>query len=612
MLKRCLVILCKHLWQNFPRLNLIIDSRDFTLLSPQTILTLAIMESFKQTKIFDVLRQDSSCLLLLSAFIFLTIAPIIYWGTPNGYDLPQHYQFAFTYFESIQSGNFLPSWAGATNYGFGDIGIRFYPPLAHYFLAFTQLLTGDWMLTTWLNIWFWMWLGSIGAYFLAKEWLSPMNAFWVGILYAIAPYHLSQIYQLFLYSEFVAAAILPFCFLFLTRICRNGNYRNVVGLSISASLLILSHIPTTIIAVVCLGLYAIIILDWKKLQSIAPKLLLSGLMAVLATSFYWVKLVTELSLVSVSSPKFSTGLYSYTGYFFPMFFNATEIYFAKQMWLKDFTSIATLLFILPLAVLLIWKFNKSFSDNKKDYLALSLTAGFAFFMSSSLSSFLWANLPFLQKIQFPFRWLSVATLLGVLCFMLANEQLRLTNNLLNNVKKYSLVLFLFGLFLFDVSQVIIPSEALTRERFAEQLDGLAEKESFDCWWTIWSKSEAFQTKEKVVTNNRQFSIIKWDSELREFEVAAGTPANARIATFYYPHWQATVNGQVVKIERNDDGTMAIPVPAESAKISVQFVEPYLIKIAKIISLVTWILLLGFGIMLWKKRNSHALELKSVH
>ena len=561
------------------------------------------MKQDKQIQLGKYLSNDGVCLAILFSFVFLIISPIIYFGIPNGYDLPQHYQFTFTYFESIKSGNLLPSWSAFENYGYGGIGIRIYPPLAHYLLALTQFLTGDWFTTSWLNFLFWLALGGLGSYLLARQWLSPINSLWVGMLYSIAPYHLSQLYQAFLYSEFTAAAILPFCFLFLTRVCRHNKIKDALLLGIFLSLLIISHIPTTLIGVITLGLYAIILLDWKKFGSVIPKLLLSGLIALLSTSFYWVKLFTELNLVNHSNPKYASGPYSYKLSFFPLIFNPTDLYFIKQMWLSDMTATFTFLLLLPFMIFAIWKIVKStkFIADSKDYLAMFLTGGFAFFMASIVSSVVWANIQFIQKIQFPFRWLSVASLFGSLTFVLAISQISFQNNGFQTFKKYLLLVFFVVLFLFNISQIILPSETLSRTVFSEKLDGLLEKESYDCWWTIWSKPEAFEIKDKVSAQLRQVTISNWQPQFREFEVEQGEATNARIATFYYPHWQATVNGEKVNIEKSDDGTILIPLSTDKSQVRLFFAEPYFIKTADFISVISWLLLSILGIIFLVKR-----------
>ena len=522
--------------------------------------------------------------------------------------MPQHFQFAQTFYDAIKSGNVFLSWSANTNFGYGDIGIRFYPPLAHYCLAFTQLFTSDWQTSTWLNIYFWMLLGSIGSYLYAREWLSTQNSLWVGILYAIAPYHLWQIYQFFLYSEFVGAAILPFCFLYLTRISRNGNLKDALKLGFVSAILILSHIPTTIISVACLGIYTIFIFDWKKLKNSFRKILLSSFIALGLTAFYWVRLVTELNLVNHSSPRFASGLYGYQQYLFPMFFNnSADIYLIKQLWLKDIVSILTMLLILPLGIHIFLKFKEL--KNKKELLALFITGSFALFMSSSLSSFFWANISFLQKIQFPFRWLSVATILGVLGFVLFFKSLTLES--FQTIKNYTLISFFVILGLFNITQIILPAGLLTNEDFSERIKGLRDSESFDCWWTVWSDKKAFETKEKVLASNRTVNITRWETEKREFEVEQGHETTARIATFFYPHWQATVNGKKIEVGLNKDGTISIPLPAHSSKITLEFREPFHIQLANIFSTIVWIILLLTLFVFGIKNYRHGLKLEVI-
>jgi hypothetical protein len=209
-------------------------------------------------------------------------------------------------------------------------------------------------------------------------------------------------------------------------------------------------------------------------------------------------------------------------------------------------------------------------------------------MSSSLSGFLWTNLLFLQKIQFPFRWLSVATILGVISLAVFFQQS--VSATFQIVKKYSLILFLTAISIFNISQIMLPAGLLSQTDFSERLQNIHDGESFDCWWTIWSNKKAFEQKEKVLVENRSVKIDIWNPEQREFEINQGKSVSARISTFYYPHWQAIVNGEKTKIELNPDGTMSIPIPLETAKVSLSFQEPFAIKTAKMISATGWILL----------------------
>lgn len=563
------------------------------------------MSSLNQKTSIEFLQKDGICLLILLFFVFCLISPTFLWGIPDGFDLPQHFQFAATYLDSIKSGNLILNWSSQTNYGFGDVGLRFYPPLAHYLLAFTQLITNDWFITGWTNICFWMALGSIGIYFFSREFLTTQNSLLVGILYSIAPYHLSQIYQYFLYSEFAAAGILPFCFLYLTKINRVGKPQDVLLLSFFSALLILTHIPTTIIGAISLSLYALIILDWEKKYKVLPQLFLSGLLTLFLTSFYWIKLITEVQWVNHTDPKYSSfGLYDYKSSFFPFFSNLNELYFIKQLWFRDIVGTITYFMILPILLLIILKFFQRKNLNK-ELLGISAVAIFSALMSTSISSMLWENFSFLQKLQFPYRWLSVTTLLGSLSLVIFFQSLNTQN--LQTIAKYGLILFFAGLAIFNITQIILPAGLLGREQFEGKIANSSSEESFDCWWTIWSKKEAFNQKEKVISGSRKIEITRWEAENRKFTVEVGDIESARIATFYYPHWQAFVNQQKVEINRNDDGTINIPLPKEPAEVSLIFVEPFLLKFAKIISLISWLAIIFLSLSILIKTKTFQLN-----
>lgn len=550
------------------------------------------------------LAKDSVCLILLILFAFALILPIIYFGIPKGSDLPQHYQFAMTYFESIRSGDFFPNWSAFENYGYGGIGIRIYPPLADYLLALTQFLTNDWYHTTWIVFWFWMSLGGAGIYLFAREWLSPQNSLLAGIIYLTSPFHLWQIYQSFFYSQFAAAAILPFCFLFLTRVCRGYELKNSILLGFFSAVLILTHLPATIVGFISMSFYGICILEWKRIRQIAPKLFLSGIICFCLSFFYLIRLISEMNLVNHTDSRYTSGVNNFLYGFSPHILYLQNLFeldvnLRAGFILNDLISIFSLVLILPFLIFIVRKIINTFSmdQNTRSFLAMSLTGFFAFGMTTVFSFFIWDNLPFLQKIQFPFRWFLIADIFSSITFVLALNQISLKKPITQKISKYLILIYFVFLSMFNIGEIILPSAPLPQTVFAETLDGLLDQESFDCWWTIWSKREAFGVKEKVVADSRQVNISKWEPEFREFQVEKGNVANARIATFYYPLWEAKVNDQTVETQKNPDGTILIPIPAENAKVSLEFKESAKLVFARIISSLSWgllvLLMLGY-------------------
>ena len=97
--------------------------------------------------------------------------------------------------------------------------------------------------------------------------LSESSAMWAAILYALAPYHVNQLYQAFLLAEFAGAAVLPFAFGFVERVCRRGRYSDIAGLAATYAFLILTHLPLAVMGSLALAIYSLARIErreWRR------------------------------------------------------------------------------------------------------------------------------------------------------------------------------------------------------------------------------------------------------------------------------------------------------------------------------------------------------------
>jgi hypothetical protein len=146
--------------------------------------------------------------------------------------------------------------------------------------------------------------------------------------------------------------------------------------------------------------------------------------------------------------------------------------------------------------------------------------------------------------------------------------------------------------MFNITQIIIPSAPIPAVEFAKVEKEIAEEPMFEGWWPTWGRREALDKRDLISAGSRNVDIIRWDATEREFAVFAGEARDIRIATFYYPHWSASVNQKPVSIERMADGTMAVPVAQESSFVQLTFREPSAVTFARVFSLIIWIALAG--------------------
>jgi hypothetical protein len=225
-------------------------------------------------------------------------------------------------------------------------------------------------------------------------------------------------------------------------------------------------------------------------------------------------------------------------------------------------------------------------------------------MTSWMSLSLWNWFPFLQKIQFPWRWLGVASLAGAIIFVFGITEIRERWPSFGRPVAYGAVLILLTLFVFNISQQILPSAPLSREVFASQLETIDSKEGCSCWWPTWAKEGALQVGERVTAGSRVVEVREWEKTTRQFTVAAGAASSVKLATFYYPHWKATINVNSIPVEMDEQGAIMVNVPANRADVSIHFEEPWFLLFARWIALPMWIGLFGaLGVKIYSRRSA---------
>ncbi|HEV7643898.1 MAG TPA: 6-pyruvoyl-tetrahydropterin synthase-related protein [Pyrinomonadaceae bacterium] len=546
--------------------------------------TLNLKQIFLRYK-HDVLALAGVCLVALCMMLPIWIA-----GIPKGNDLPQHFQFAVTIRDALQAGDYYPSWMPNENKGYGGIGMRFYPPVGYYALALGKMLTGNWYWAACLVFWFWLSLSGISGYFWSRERSSPGASFIGGAVFVVAPYHINEIYNAFNYAEFAAVAFLPFCFLFVDRLARNGKLGNLAGLSVSFALLILSNLPIAVMGTAALGVYSLVSLPRKNLIGTALKLGAGFILGLALSAFYWIKIVTEMAWLNHSSETYSSGSVHYDYRInFLLQTKYLVMFDDRDMWFANMVLGCTLLLTLPLGFLY-WRSVRSFAAARLNRVWIVLA--FSIFMATYLSIFVWDNVAILQKVQFPWRWLSVISLAGI---PLAAAGWKYCAQWLKDERLRRYALIVVGILLFSTSftvfQVIRAANFYPRGEFEEVVAPLGDApQNCDCWLPVWAKNEAMKNQEKVSAGGREVSGLVWERKDHAFTLGAGEPAKVRMATFYYPLWQIKINDEAVAASPAADGALTFDAPTETSRISVKFIESPAVVRAQILSIICWALL----------------------
>lgn len=539
----------------------------------------------------------------LTIFVFSVLAcvPILLYGIPNSSDMAQHFQFALTFYDSFKAGEWYPGWSSFTNHGFGDVGVRFYPPFSYYVLILFRSLLGDWFYASCAAFQFWFFVGGVGIYLWAKEWFSSRSALFAAVIYIFVPYHVNELYNSFLYAEFAASGILPFCFLFVTRICRRSEkISDAVGLAIAYALLILTNLPLALIGSISLLIYSLVSLDKNKFFSPAIKLGLSVSLGLLASSFYWLKMLLEINFVKHNTAQYTLERYDFrTNFAFSYLFTEGDAQILKTLSYLDTMMLVTLGVFLP--CIFIYYLYRQKAESPK-LLNVLVVLVLSVFLSCFLSAPVWENIPFLQKIQFPWRWLAIISLCGVIFNAAAFE---IVLKFLDTEKRW-LAFLTFGLiltgFAFTAIKIMRPIYQYPRADFNQLVERLRTTGSYECWMPVWVKNDEL-SENQLSARERPREIVSDKQTEKIIHFPAGKPLAAEIKVFYYPHWQATVNGAKTEVGKAENGAILLNIPPEETSVKLEFVEPFYTRAANFVSAFAWLLLFCFGAFFTFARNS---------
>ena len=543
------------------------------------------------------LSPDTKQFLWVALAALAIMSPTLLWGIPSSRDLTNHFRFALPFYDSVRAGHFYPGWLAESNSGYGDASFRFYPPAVYYLLAFTRTLTGNWLAATLLTANILSVSGALGVYFWGRAIGAGRFAVWAGILFAAAPYHLNQFFQSFMLAEFAGAAVLPFAFAFTERVCRHRRRRDMAGLAAAYGLLVLTHLPLTVIASIALFIYAIFRLVPERRLATLGSLSLAVLLGLLASASYWTTMLAELRWILADSVMPDPSV-DYRQNFVLSTFSPDYL----NVWWMNILLLATAAMFWP-ALALMWKSARNSmpeQTGKNGSLpALTVLVILTLIMATPLSRPLWNALPALQQTQFPWRWFAI---MSMVCPLLLAMVIPFWKTLFAG-KRRPLAILAAGTavvaFSFSVSHIIREAYWLTPNQFEQRLSEIPGSQSVSQWLPVWVHEPIQKMNVPVNAGDRKVTIDSWQPERRVFQLGTGESTTARVRTFFYPHWVATSEGRRLELSHDSDGAILIALPAQGGKVTLEFREPLRVRYAAALTAVGWVVI---GLLLLPRRR----------
>jgi hypothetical protein len=524
-------------------------------------------------------RRSWKPLLVITLFAIAALAPAILWGIPASRDLQHHFRLALAFKESFSQYHFYPGWLAEANNGYGDVSLRFYPPGLGFLLAGVRTVIESWYVTAFIVFILLTLIGGVGVYLWASNFYDARIAMWAGVIYIFMPYRINELYQSSLLAEYAAAAVLPFAFAFTERLCRERSRRNVAGLAASYALLVLTNLPMTIIGSYALAVYLILRIDRKTLWPTVTRFTGGIALGLAASACFWVTVVAELSWLR---PDNETA-FSRVNFIFASFRPHQG---DTNIWYGNLAVLATLAMTLPAVVL----FRRDESKPKVGLRSLAIFAGFSFLMSTIISFPLWEILPKLKDVQLPWRWLAVSS---AACAVLAAASIPRWKEIAQSNRRPLALLAAGCVFasLAFTSHPIREAKYISAAKLDQVVTATQGLPSIGPWYPKWVAERFEVLPQQVAAPDRTVSVSTWDAAHRVFQVSSGAATEARVHTFYYPLWVASVGGKSLSTRPDQDGTLLVSLPAEAVTVDLSFREPLRSKISMIVTLVGIVMIL---------------------
>jgi hypothetical protein len=508
----------------------------------------------------------------------LLILPFFWLGNASGHDFGFHAASWLDVEGQWKEGIFFPRWTEWANHGFGEPRFIFYPPLS-WMLGAALGSVLPWNAVPGAFILIVQTLAGLSAFALARRFLPDKAALFGAACYAANPYALVIIYMRSDFAELLACAFTPLVVLTALHLSglaeiRRRSWPRSMGLFGAAFAAVwLCNAPAGVLASYSVALiFAWAVFEEKTLRPLwrgAGGLALGfGL-----TSFYLLPAAYEQSWVNIRQA-LSSGLQPADNFLYTMTNDPEHSVFN---WIA---SSAAVLLMVTTGIAGIGARREtvqegSRGETKKLWRVLLVLSAVAVILMIRPSTFFWVHLPKLRFVQFPWRWMAILAVPYAYFFAAAIAQGRRKWLWVVAVilVSASTATFLVRHAWWDSEDIPVLRGAIAADQGYEGTD---EYDPLgDDHYNLPEKAPRIEIlpaeESAVATPQADVRIERWTAEERNLQVTSREPMRLALRLLNYPAWRVEVNGKAVTPRRADtDGSMVLPLPAGTDRITARF------------------------------------------
>lgn len=549
--------------------------------------------------------------------LFLAPLPAAFFLLQDGYfsssDGMIHLYRLFELDRSLHAGILYPRWFPLSGYGYGLPVLNYYPPLAYYLAELFHWLGAGYIVSIKLLIAFGFLLAAISMFIFARGVIGDAPAFIAGIAFAYLPYLLSDAYVRGNFPEMLAVSLLPLALAAFRRVVETDKTRNAMLAALAFTAIILTHHLTAMtFAALLLAYLAWLFIgqrDWKRVLPCVGAILLALALA----AFYWVPAIGELNLVQVgpgSLARFLVNrLVTPADFFAP---SLAYEYLPQTNALKHSAGFPQTIVAL---LAIVQTLRPRIANNQ-----LPITNYIFFFFLATVASIVmmldvsapvWYAIPTLRFMQFPWRFqiiagIGIAFLIGVWCKWIVDRFPKSPRFVLPVT-----AIVLIALALANLPVRVIPlTDAQVDLTRASDSDYVVAQMGWG--WTREFVPATVKENEPVYASVAKpvmsAPIVAPTVQVKQvgireqsFRVATSQSFELSLHTFFFPRWQAYIDGAPAETyPRGDLGLATVRVPPGDHAVEFRFENTFLRDVASAITLI--VLGFGFAGLLFKRRR----------
>lgn len=562
-------------------------------------------------------RAAAPDLLLVILIGLCVAAPYLKRGLPVSVDTFLHL-YRLPHFDALLSaGVVYPRWWPAMIYGYGFPQLNFYSPLAYYVIqAFHGL--GFSLLAAYKLYWIGgVFLAAAGMYGWLRDVAGRLAGATAALAYVASPFFVYEIYQRAGLSQYAGYVVAPFAFWFLQRsIAQPARRADQLAAALAIGALIAAHNVTALIVVPFLMLYALALLLAHlpaapgAIARAAWHALWPAVLGLALAAWYWLPALGETRFIQVERVT-QSGVLSYADHFVRLgeLFSGALFYDALQLNRQPPRSFHLLVLVLLVVGVLraLWRRERS---NLVHAFVAVVTLVVSIFMMLPQSTPVWENVPLIKMVQFPHRfwgvaslWLAPAAAFGVVALA---EVLRATR-----WRAALLAAIFLAIPLYSAPWSYKPFTPVTSPTLADSVRYEFESGLLG----LSTAAEYLPTAVRALP-----TVDNWHVALRANRLITGTlpagavatpiaftpltqaltvetpvPFTAEFAIFYFPGWQASLDGVPVPVTASaPHGLISFPVPAGTHTVQVAFTTTPLRRVGSALTLAAasvWLIVL---------------------